>query len=455
MNLQELAQQRGMTIEKLAEDAKVSDSTIKRLFKGESIRFDSQKKVAEALKLSIEELIAYSQVPSSDDEISTLVHDQLLKLSSLDLKFNPSREHLDWPVYRCIKDDIRGNLSYFHDELARLIKQAKDKQQLNALRELIFYCAAYYVQFDANIDLKTSSLVKLKDYANAWELRIFINSAIGKLEGLTFKLTSIKSNGAVKLEPVERAHQIGLNTSADAMELVFDIARQINAREPLTTKPCPNQLKKGNEDDLKQFKDFCADLNNTLGYYKNTQDNIFVFDNMPVSDDLAKALSEYLDNLRVMMIQGDDGKPFLVQQGMMHVQLKAQLKLIEAREKSLFGETITSEDKAMNRIENIDHVDMLIMTNTGTVNIGNQLNELIKTLTELHSMLTPNSLPDATYIEALEAAINAEDSQPKKAISLIEKALQKTEKVINAGSKAWTSYERALRLFNELASILG
>jgi transcriptional regulator with XRE-family HTH domain len=461
MSLHDLMKEKGLTIEKLSDKSNVSVSTIKRALTGENINATTVQRLATGLDVSEDELKAHHKEPSKPDYIAGLVLQQLNKLNALGLVFEPSRKHPELPVYLDIEQDICGDLSYFPDEFEKQVNKAEKKNQLNALKELVLYCTAYLLDRSFEVDLNQTSVVNLRDGDNAWELRLHINKAIQQLENLEIKLIQCADTGATTLAPVERAYELELNVSGDDMELLLSIAKSINAQEPLTNKPCPEQLRKGNSEDLKAFKVYCKDLNSHLDYFRNTLKNVFAFDKRPIPDKLASLLTEYLPALRVMIIQADDGVPFLVSGHKIHVVLINLLKLIAKRENDLFGTAANDEGDNMKRSTTIYNTTINTgdgaTTSTGNNNqiiIGEKLNELLPLIREIQTMLSPNYSADSQEMKAFDEAINANPQAPQDAINKMGAALKTAEKLINKGSHAAKLYDKALALLYKLTALI-
>ncbi len=456
MSLQDLMKEQGLTIEQLHDKSKVSVSTIKRALNGDNMSATSIKRLSAGLDLSEDEFKILLKELSKPDYITGLVNPQLNKLDALGLVFEPSDQQPDSPVYQSIEQDLCGDLSYFPDEFEKQVNKAESKNQLTALKELVPYCAAYLLDQGFDIDLKATSFVSLRGGNNAWELRLHINAALEKLEGLEFRLIQCADNGVTTLAPVERAHQLGLSTSANAMELLLDIAKQINAQEAFTHKPCPDQLRQGNSNDLEMFKTYCEDLNDHLDYDKNSLRNVFAFDHMPISNEVIDLLTEYLPALRVMIIQVDNGTPFLISNHKIHVVLIRMLTLVADREKELFGSVVNDKenDVSANTAINVEgNVETIISGQNHQIQIGIQLNELIPLLKEIQGMLSPTYSADSQEMHALDDAINANPQAPQDAINKIDKALKTTENLVNRGTRLASLYDKAVALFSGLTII--
>lgn len=471
MSLKRLMDERDLTVEQLHDLSKVGERTIRRLRNGEETKSPKQttiNRLAKVLKVPNKELKDCLQSVMPSNDVSKLVDEQLKTLSRMSLEFEPPEKFSEQPIWQFIQDDIRGDFSYFYDEFAKNVQKAQDEEEFNELRKLVFYCVAYLLELSTEIDLKKTSLIKLKDAANQWELRAFINTKLNKLENIEFKLEH-HHDGITRLATDDRAHQIPVNTSTDPMMLLMELANQINAQEPLdlpskeNKKPKlasinPGQFRPGNNGDLEQAKAFLEDLNNQILALNNTKDNIFAFDNFSsVPDDLAVLLDQYLPELRVMLLQVDDGETILYPGLKIDVFLKRMLVLVDGREKALFGETTTDEGKPMKNTtinvnapaENLAIVDGNLQIKTSSTH-----NELIQVLRELNDMLAPTSSPESTEMQALQDVIDADLKEPEHLISKTKQALQTVAKVINKGSKAWSLYEKALKLLSGLSGLV-
>lgn len=455
MNLQEFVKQQDLTVEKLKEKSKLGESTIKRSLKGENLNANSMDKLAEALEISKDELKALIQAPPSSDYIAVLVHQQLHTLNALSLEFQPSRKQPDMATYLSIEQDICGDLSYFPNEFKKQVNKAGNKNQLNALKELVLYCTAYLLDRSGDIDLNTTSLLSLRGGDNAWELRLHINTAIQQMENLEFKLIQCADTGVTKLAPVVGAYQFGLSASTDPMELLLNIVRQINAQEKLTDIPCPEQLRQGNQQDFGAFETHCEDLNSHIKVLRNWPDNVFAFDQTPIPDQLASKLEQYLPALRVMIIQADDGEPFLRTGHKIHAVLINLLKLVVKRENELFGTVVNDEVNNMAGSTTINFngdVRTASVGNNNQIIIGTKLNEILPLLQEMQSMLASNSSSDEMRV--LDEAINANPQAPQDAIKKIDNALQTAKKLVRQGTRVADLYNKADALFQQLTTLL-
>ena len=459
MNLQDFMKQQGISVKQLSdENPKVSNTTLKRAFSGENLNDNSIKNIAEALKITEGRLKKMLRHPPSSDYVAVLVYESLNILSALHLDFKPQRDKPNTPIYLAIEEDLCGELSYFPDEFDSLVNKAETQAQFVALKQLVLYCTAFMVDRETDIDLKSCSQLTLCGGSNAWELRIYINARLEKLEGLKFELHTSKETGASKLAPVNGAHQLGLSGSTDEMEMFLDLARQINEKVPLTDEPCPDLLRKDNKEDLAQFEKYCRSLNERLVPKRNTVKNIFAFSEGVTPEKVSSLVSDYLPALRIVTIQADQGKSFLIT-GDLKVQavLIEYLEMIAQRENRLLGKSKYNEEKAMSENQIINNfnapVGTAISGSDNHVEINTKLSELIPVLEELKARLIPNHSRESEEIKALDEAVKQASNSPEY-LNVLDDALKKTEKIVNKGTQVGKLYNKAELLLKGLMALI-
>lgn len=452
--------QQGIMIKQICDNnSGVSESTLKRALKGESINANSTKNLANALEITEQKLKELLNAPP--DYVAVLVHESLNKLAELGLDFRPKRGQTTVAIHSIIEQDLCGDLSYFPDEFESLVEKADKQAQLEALKELVIYCTAFMIDRETTIDLSTCSNVTLCGGNNAWELRLYINTHLEKLEQVTFDLLISKETGAAELAPVEGAHQLGLTGTTDEMEMLLELVKQLNAQEALVVLKCPEQLRKDNKEDLAQFKDFCEALNARLAVRRNTRKNIFTYSKQVTTKKLVGLLSDYLSALRIMTIQADHGEAFLVtDEQQIHAVLIEYLELVTQRENELFGATVKNKEKNMSEtssktVNNHFHsnVDTVVTGDHNKVEINTKLKELIPVLRELKEGLAPNLSPESKEIKSLDEAIKQSPESPDY-IKGIGNAMDKAKKLVNQGTELGKLYDKAESIYGMIEKMI-
>lgn len=466
MTLAELMKQKDFTREKLAE-ASVSESTITRALQGKNLQSSSKEKLAVALNISIEELTQMIKEQLPSDPIAELVDETLKKLTELGLDFKPPNDDPNANISESIKKDLcEGKLRYFRDEFIRIVNQvnnSKEKEtQIKTLKDLVLYSAAWLVHRDPAIKMEECSQLSLCDGNNAWELRIYINTLLNKLEGVQIELIRSKEKGAYKLSEVKDAHQLGLSDSVDYLQMFCKLVRQLTAQEPVE-EVCPEQVLSKDSPEWGELMACCNELNQRFILRFNSNDNVFAFSNLMIPSDLMEYIEDYLPELRVMTIQSDNGKTFLIPAKLkIHTLLVECLKIIENREQKLMGKNINTVDEkelTENNTEenkmNKNTVSNIIVNGDATVIVGKNTNnqqppppelfELIGIFSEIRTGLSPTLPSDSKVLESLQQTEQIKSSSPEN-IKKINRVLAEVKEYMKTGSQLGKLYKSAKKI---------